>query len=311
MKKYLVLYYFLIGSLLIAGCGKSKEATQEAHHEEEGRVHLKEASQKMIGLEIVQVQKKPLFTWLQVAGEIAPETENVFHLTPPEPGVLKSFSKQIGETVEKDTPLCVIQTKTGEALELKSPAHGIVMSCYVKPGDSVDTLTSITTIADPDLLRVSFNIYEKDLAGIKLDQKVMVESVAYPSKEFEGKIVFISPSIDSTTRTIKIRVDVNNPEHLLKFGMYVTGKIKIPLAQRALVIPESAVQEIKGEQVVFVPKEGEPEEFLIKEIKTGQKSEEAVEITEGIQEGARIVGKGSFYLKAELLKGELEEGHAD
>lgn len=296
------------------GCGKPAEKHKSEHeeHQEEGDVvvHLKEVSQKMVGVEFVKVEKQPMFSSLKVSGEIAQETEHVAHVTPPQPGILKSHLKQIGETVDKGTPLCAIQTKTGETLEIPSPGHGIVLAQYLKPGDKVDTLTSIMTIADPDILRVSFNIYEKDVAGIKMGQKVIVESVAYPNKEFDGKIVFISPAVDVETRTIKIRVDVMNEDHLLKFGMFVTGKILAPISDETLILPPEAIQEVKGRNVVFVPKEGEVDEFLVKEVKTGLASEGKVQILMGLEEGQKVAGKGSFYLKSELLKGELEEGHA-
>ncbi len=311
----ILLLCFMIATLSgCGGCGKSGEEHAGEHPENaEGMetVHLKEESQKMVDLEFVTVKKEPLFASLKVVGEIAQETENVSHVTPSESGLLRSFLKQVGETVEKGTPLCVIQTKTGETMEIASPAHGIVLAQYVKPGEKVDNLTSMMTIADPDLLRVSFNVYEKDIAGIKLGQKVIVESIAYPNQEFKGEIVFVSPSVDVDTRAIKIRVDVKNEEHLLKFGMFVTGKILAPITEKTLVLPDEAIQEVEGKNVVFVPKEGEADEFLLKEIKKGMASEEKTQILMGLEEGQSVVGKGSFYLKSELLKGELEEGHAD
>jgi Cu(I)/Ag(I) efflux system membrane fusion protein len=166
------------------------------------------------------------------------------------------------------------------------------------------------TIANPDILRASFNVYEKDLAGIKLGQKVLVKSIAYPDRIFEGEIVFISPAVDENTRAIKIRVDVKNEEHLLKFGMFVTGDIVVPVSEPVLTIPEVAIQEIEDVPVVFVPSKEEKDEFNVQKVKPGQTVEEQVEILSGLSEGEEIVGKGSFYLKSELLKGELEEGHA-
>lgn len=292
------------------GCTKSHDKQEGEHHEEEGTVHLKEESQKMIDLKLVTVEKKPLFSSLKVVGEIAAETENVSHVTSSENGVFQSHLCNIGDVVEKGTPICVIQTKTGETRQIESPSHGIVLAQYVKPGDSVDSLTSIMTIANPDVLRASFNVYEKDLAGLKLGQKVVVESVAYPDKQFEGELVFISPSVDTETRAIKIRVNIKNEEHLLKFGMFVTGKILAPISDDVLLLPLEAVQEVKGTNVVFVPKPDEKGEFIVKEIKTGRTSEDVVQIIMGLNEGEQVVENGSFYLKAELLKGELEEGHA-
>jgi cobalt-zinc-cadmium efflux system membrane fusion protein len=127
---------------------------------------------------------------------------------------------------------------------------------------------------------------------------------------FEGEIVFISPAVDPNTRTVKIRVNVKNEEHLLKFGMFVSGKIQVPVSDETLVLPEEAIQEIEGQKVVFVPAPDEVDEFLVRPVRTGQKTKEIVEILDGLSEGDKVAGRGSYYLKSELLKGELEEGHA-
>lgn len=307
MKKLLLLCLLV---LMQPGCGCDKKAAHEAEkHEEEGSVHMTEESQRLIDLRVMEIAEQPFHSFIEVAGEIAKETENVAHVTSPVPGVLKSFSKDIGETVEKETPLAVIQTREGQTIELVSPRHGIVMAQYVKTGDTVDNLTSIATVADPDLLRASFNVYEKDIAAIQVGQKVMVESVAYPNKRFEGKLVFISPSVDEATRTIKIRVNVKNEEHLLKFGMFVTGEIEVETGEKALVVPHDAVQIIKDNAVVFVQDEKNANEFHMSVVKTGRQSADQIEILEGLMPGSKVVSKGSFYLKSEILKEELEDGH--
>lgn len=298
--------------VLLPGCGceKTPRSHEGEHHEESGAVHLKKESQELIGFEIVSVKKGKLESSIEVVGEIAKETENMAHITCPEVGTLRGYLANLGETVEKGTPVCVIETKTGQKLEVSSPAHGIVLAQYLKIGDPVDSLTSIMTVADPDILRASFNVYEKDLAGIQLGQKVLVKSIAYPRKIFDGEIVFISPSVDEKTRTIKIRVNVKNEEHLLKFGMFVTGEILVSISEEVLIVAKEAVQRIEEKSVVFVPKEGEEDEFLVREVRVGRTAKDSVEILSGVSEGEKIVGKGSFYLKSELLKGELEEGHA-
>ncbi len=289
------------------GCKKQQAPAKEELSQEQEAVRMKEESQKLIGLEVIAVQKAPLQSAIELVGEIATETENVMHITSSEAGTLQKYIAQLGDTVEKGNPLCVIQRKAGEPLEISSPNHGIVLAQYLKSGDSVDILTSIMTIANPDLLRASFSVYEKDLAGIKIGQEVHVKSIAYPGKDFSGKISFISPAVDEKTRTIKIRVDVSNEEHLLKFGMFVTGEIVVPVSEPVLVLPEIAIQNIKGKTVIFVPDTQNKEKFLIKEVQTGRKGTEQIEIVQGISEETQVVGKGSFHLKAELLKGELEE----
>ncbi len=306
MKKLLLL---CLAVLVMQGCGCEKKDVHEDERAEEGILHLSEESQKLIDLKTVEVSKQPFYTFIEVAGEIAKETEDVAHVTSPEPGILKSITKEIGETVEKETTLGVVETRNGSTLELTASRHGIVMAQYIKPGDTVDTLTSIMTIADPDLLRASFNIYEKDIALIKVGQKVTVKSVAYPDQSFEGQVVFISPSVDEATRTIKIRVNVKNEEHLLKFGMFVTGMIEVSSGEPALAVPHDAVQTIEDKAVVFVQDKEDATEFRMTEVKVGRQSDVQIEIVDGIKPGDKVVTSGSFYLKSEVLKEELEEGH--
>jgi cobalt-zinc-cadmium efflux system membrane fusion protein len=209
--------------------------------------------------------------------------------------------------VEKDAPLFTVDTLEGEPIEIQSPNRGLVLAQYQKPGEAVSTISSIVTVADLGILRANFNVYEKDLASIKLGQKIIVKTIAYPDKEFEGQIVFVSPQIDPSTRAIKIRADVKNPEYLLRFGMFVTGMVLNTTSGEALVIPEEAAQEVNGQAVVFVPGPQDQGDFLIKPVKTGRKIGGQIEVLEGLQEAESVVGKGSFYVKAELLKGSLEE----
>lgn len=278
------------------------------HRDEEESVHLSEESQKIVGLTILKAQRKPLVSTIEVVGDIAQDTENVKHITPPQAGTLKSLKVKVGDVVEKGTLLGELVTRDGTIIEITSPSHGIVMAKYPKENETLDTISSIFTIADPDLLRASFNVYEKDLAGVKPGLQVIVTSMAYPDKQFEGEIVFVSPQVDVKTRAIRVRANVKNEEHLLKFGMYVSGKILVPVSDEALIIPEEALQDIKGKAVVFTPVSHD--EFQIREIKTGKKTPGFIEVIAGLKEHEDIVAQGSFYLKSELLKGELGQGHA-
>ncbi len=304
------LFIILAAVSLLSGC--SKEAPDAAKESVEGDhqetvVHLKGESQKLIALQIVEAEEKPLYSTIEVSGEIASETEDVAHITSPASGTLKSLKVEVGAVVEKGTVLCVIQSRDGKDIEIPSPSHGIVLAWYMKAGEEVDPVNSLLTVANPDLLRASFSVYEKDIAGLQLGQQVLVKSLAYPETDFEGKIAFISPQVDPHSRTVKIRADVKNEEHLIKFGMFVTGKILVPIAEKALVIPVESVQEINGQTVIFVPTTDDPDKFKIVPIKVGRKTDTTLEVLEGIKSGEKLAGRGSYYIKAELQKGELEE----
>ncbi len=305
MKNFLSWMLILI---LITGCGQRQEKNKEA---EKGVVHLSEASQKLIGLEIVKVEKSPLSESLNLTGEIAQESENVTHVTAPEPGTLTSYAKGLGEMVDKGAPVATIMTRTGRTVEITAPMHGLILAQYLKPGDSLDNLTSIISIADIDFLKASFDVYEKDLAAVEVGQKLQIRSIAFPQKYFPGEIVFVSPSVDEKSRTIKIRANIKNEDHLLKFGMQVTGELLHPVTEPVTNVPEEAVQQIDQKYVVFIPNAVEKNEFLIHPVQTGRVIGGRTEILSGLKDVQSVVGKGSYYLKAELSKGEMEEGDND
>lgn len=309
MKRNFSLVFFLVAAqVFTSGCQKK---TAEAPHEESGhgKITLKKEVQESIGLTVTDVQRKKIVSYLEVYGTIAQDTENTTHILAEVPGILKSFKAVEGDTVEEKALLAVIETHHQGVREILSPAHGIVVARYVREGERVDAMTSIATIADPDLLRASFDLYEKDLGRVSLGQKTVVTSAAYPGKKFTGKVVFISPRVDDVTRTVKIRADIENEEHLLKFGMFLTGKIEKESEQEFLAVPQEAVQTLEGSKAVFARTGADT--FEIRKIKTGLETAEDAVVLEGLEEGEEIAVKGSFVLKSELMKEALgEEGHS-
>ncbi len=294
----------LISALVFGGCEKKHKAETDKKPTVPV-VHMKRELQESVGISIVEVQKQKLQSSLEVYGSIAQDTENTTHIVSKESGVLKFFTKAVGDIIDEGGIIGVVQTFKGQELEIVSPLHGIVIAQYVKEGERVDSVTSIATIANPDLLRASFDIYEKDLDFISLGQSVIVTSISYPKKEFSGKVVFISPRVDETSRTIKIRVDVENEEHLLKFGMAVTGKIIKQSEQETIAVPVESVQTLDDASIIFVKKDAET--FEVRKVEKGQETEAQIEIVKGLAEGEVIAEHGTFTLKAELLKDELGE----
>lgn len=123
--------------------------------------------------------------------------------------------------------------ETGEPtdhLTIYAPSGGTVVDKGVKEGMYVNTGTRIYTIADLSKVWVMLDVYESDLSWIRYGQDVKFTVEAYPGKTFTGKVSFIDPLLESDTRTINVRVNVENPEKKLKPGMFV----------RALVQPEVA-----------------------------------------------------------------------
>ncbi len=120
--------------------------------------------------------------------------------------------------------------KASDHLTINSPVSGIVIHKNAKEGMYVKTGTRIYTVADLSQMWVLLDAYESDLAWLRYGQKVEFTTVAYPGEVFHGTIAFIDPVLDSATRTVKLRVNVRNPDGKLKPGMFVKAVVHSRIA---------------------------------------------------------------------------------
>ncbi|MBI4711017.1 MAG: efflux RND transporter periplasmic adaptor subunit [Candidatus Omnitrophica bacterium] len=245
---------------------------------------------------------------ISVIGQIAQDPESFSYVTGPARGIVDKCNVKIGMAVKKDETVCVI--KTGDSFtEVKSPISGIVISDSLKTGDKIDAVSSPHTIADLSKLWATFDLYEKDLAEVKLGQKVAVRSIAWPGKTFAGEITFISPRIDQDSNTIKVRALIQNPDYLLKLGMFVTADILIESPGQYIMLPLEAVHSMDGKKIVFI--KTAKETFRPREVIVKDQTKDQAAVSSGIHEGEDVVVGNGFLLKSELLKSKMGEGCAE
>ncbi len=287
------------------------EAKEHEGHEEheEGVLKLSAESREMIQLKSEKVTRRTLRDRLKVYGQIARDSDNYSHINFTSDGIVEEIAVKVGDIVDVGHTLLAVRQSNSNIQKIISPSHGTVISIYVKPGDKVDRLKSLISLVNMDLLRVTIDIYEKDLRFIKIGQKVEFKSVAYPDKTFHGKVVFISPEIDEESKSIKVRVDIDNNKHLLKLGMSLSGELFYLSDHDVLVVAKDAVQTSGNESIVFVL--DEHGDIEAREVVVGHAFDNVVEIKSGLKEGDEVVTHGSFYLKSELEKEAFSgDGHA-
>ncbi len=325
-KRYLVLLFSVLVMLSASGLGfaeeehdhdhsKREEVSEQKHddhgeegeHHEENSMELDAEAREMIGLQTIKVQKKTFGDRLKVYGKVAKDTEQYSHITYANGGVVETVHIALGDIVDEGSDLLTIRQPDGVTESIKSAEHGTIISIYVKKGDKVDRLKSLVSIVNLDTLRATIDIYERDLRFVKIGQQVEVMSIAYPETLFHGKVVFISPEIDDESKSIKVRVDVDNSEHLLKLGMSISGALIYHTDRESLIVPKSAIQLVNNENVVFVPQE--KDEIEIREVVLGHAVGDAVEVKSGLSEGEHVVVHGSFNLKSEREKASFGDGH--
>lgn len=192
-------------------------------------------------------------------------------------------------------------------LPVRSPIGGIITEKHAIVGELADPSKSLYTVADLSSVWVLVDIHEKDLAKVRRGQPATVIVGAFPDQKFRGRITYLADLVDEATRTVKARVEVANPGRKLKPEMFATVELALAAdAPPVLAVPEDAVQELDGKKLIFVVESDT--EFAARPVELGRASGGMVEVVSGLKEGERYAVKGSFLLKSELKKGEIE-GH--
>ena len=151
-------------------------------------------------------------------------------------------------------------------------------------------------VADLSVVWVLADIYEMDLSTVAMGQPVDFSLDYLPGKNFQGVVSYIYPEVSETTRTVKVRVELNNPGFELKPGMFGEVRIKKTFHHK-LVVPLSAVLSTGVKNIVFI-KSGEGH-FEQREVQGGIKNGEFYEILGGLNEGDEVVYEGNFLLDSE------------
>ena len=199
-------------------------------------------------------------------------------------------------------------------LTLRSPASGVITEKRVVEGQSVPAGASLYTIVDLREVWVDVELRESDAAAVRVGSTARIELPALPGRTLTGRVTFIQPVLEPTTRTVRARVTVVNANLVLKPGMYATVQLDSP-ASRALTIPATALIRTGTRQVVFV--EMGAGELMPHEVETGRTTAEFVEVLGGVSAGQRVVTSAQFLLEsegniAEVMKAMLGQmGAAD
>ena len=181
-------------------------------------------------------------------------------------------------------------------LTVYAPSSGIVLKREALPGKYVEPGTALYEVADLSTVWISADIYESEVKAVTLNQQASVTLAAYPGETFPGTVAYIYPTLNTEARTVRVRLELPNPGLKLKPGMY--GNVTLQTeAVKTLVVPKEAVLETGLRQLVFMDRgQGRYEPMAVK---LGRRSQDYVEVLEGLTEGERIVTSANFLLDAE------------
>ncbi len=177
-----------------------------------------------------------------------------------------------------------------------SPASGYVMARNAFPKQHITSDTELYTITDLTKVWIVADVFEADASLIRADQLVTISSSYGLAGALKGRVDYIQPQIDPVTRTLKVRIDADNPHMALKPDMFVDVNFRIPLSQQ-ITVPADAVLDSGLKKTVFVDRGNgylEP-----REVHTGERLGDRIEILDGLKATERIVLTGTFLIDSE------------
>jgi len=171
---------------------------------------------------------------------------------------------------------------------VRAPFTGVVAQRLVSVGDYVTKGMKVAVVVRINPLRVKLTIPEQFIAAIGTNQTVGFVVDAYPGRQFEGKVRFVSPALQADQRALTVEAVVSNPTGELKPGLFATARIEQPARTPGILVPAASVHTVAGTGRVFVVNGDRVEERIVT---TGQAIGDLVEITKGLKRGERVATK--------------------
>lgn len=205
-----------------------------------------------------------------------------------------------GRTTAQLKSLGISASDPSVNVSLRAQLSGVVVDRNVLIGQEVraDQATPLMTITSLDTLWVLADVYEQDLGLVEQDAPVAVHVPAYPAESFPGKITNIGEVVDATTRTVKVRCEVPNPDHRLKPEMFARVNVQSKPGHKVILVPSKAVLNDGEKYNVIVAQEGIT--FRIRRVTVGPDFDGRTRILTGLTPGEKIVTDGAIFMRREI-----------
>ncbi len=304
---------FLMLAITLAGCGKKDEAadakpeTKPEGQHDENLVTLTKENLKHVTLKTEPAALSSLGMTLKAAGRISANLNKTAKVTSTLEGRLTKLNFDLNDRVKAGDVVALVESPEllGKPLELKASIDGVIIERGATAGELVDKSKAIYTISDPAQLWAIAEVKERDIAAVKLDQDAAFTTLAFPDEKFHGKVVLIGNQVEAGSRTVEVRIAVDNADGRLKAGMFADVEIITTILNNVLILPDGALQTDGENQIVFVALDGN--KFEKRVVQLGLEQSGRVQIIDGVKAGENVVTEGSFILKSEMLKGQLVE----
>jgi cobalt-zinc-cadmium efflux system membrane fusion protein len=194
---------------------------------------------------------------------------------------------------------------TADQVPIIAPASGYILEKNVTLGKAIDTMDDTFVIGDLSEVWMLASIRQDHLGQLRMGQSVRVTVAGVAGQEFQGKIGNLGQELDPSTRTMQVRIALNNSGNVLRPGMLATAEVPGSERTMTVFVASDAVQQVDGQDVVFV--RVAPDRFAVRAVEVAQTTNGQTPILQGLKGDEQVVVRGSFVLKSQLLRAALEE----
>lgn len=288
--------------------GHGGHGDEHGEHEE-GKTEIAPDAAKNAGVKMEKAAPATIGNVIPLTGRIVINQNTQAHVRARFPGIVRSVKVNLGETVEKGQVLAVIESNESlKDYNVTAPIKGVILERNTNLGD-VANGEPLFTVADLSNVWAKFHVFPKDADMVKSGQSVRVHTLD-EGKTGAAKIDMLFPTADALSQTLVAIAPLANENGQggmrWRPGMTVEGDVAVSEKQVPLAVRASALQTMEDQTVVFV-KDGNSYERV--PVLTGMNDGEYVEIKSGLKAGQEYVSKGSFIIKADIMKAGAEHHH--
>lgn len=196
--------------------------------------------------------------------------------------------------------------KDTSLVSLRAPLSGVITERKFNAGAGIEAAVPIFAISNLSTVYVIANVPESNIAKLNIGAVAEIRSPSLGN--LNGRVSYIDPQLDETTRTARVRVEVPNASGKLRAGMFTEVGFYAGTSSATgdeLAVRSSAIQRDGDRTIVFIPRDDEPGAFEVREVEIGGEYEGYTAVKSGLEIGEKVVTKGSFTLKTQMQKGEM------
>jgi cobalt-zinc-cadmium efflux system membrane fusion protein len=294
------------------GGDKHEEKDEHGHEDEHGDEHEESKTDidpdhaQKAGIVLSKAQGGAISQNIALTGQIILNSNRSAEVKARFTGQVRSVKVELGQNVKKGQVLASVESNESlQVFNVTAPISGTIL----KRNTNVGNLTSdepLFTIVDLSKVWAKFHIFPKDTAYIQEGQSVTVHTLGNIEKEATSSIKMLLPTADALSQTYVAIVELDNENSDWRPGMTVEGDVSVSQTKADVIIPESAIQTMEDQSVIFVENNNE---YEMRPVKLGKYDNKNIEIVSGLSEGESYVSQGSFVIKADILKSGAAHEH--